>query len=211
MRLQLTLPGVEPDFSPQPLRCPFKVCSGESLRLHQIVVKHLYGLSHSRVMIYRYRCAHCGKTFRVYPRGVTRAPTCPQVKRLGVLLYLLGLSYGSVSLTMDALGIYLCKSSVYEAVQATRELVPGVKREEVFQEIRPPAPGADAIAVKYRGKWLPLGLTLDAVHGLILSVDDALRRDVHALKDCISPAAEAIGANITIIPFKRSYQTSNNG
>jgi hypothetical protein len=34
------------------------------------------------------------------------------------MLYLLGLSYGAVALVLEALGVYLSKTSVYEAVQA---------------------------------------------------------------------------------------------
>jgi hypothetical protein len=35
------------------------------------------------------------------------------VKGLGVMLYLLGLSYGATSLALEALGVYMCKTSVY--------------------------------------------------------------------------------------------------
>jgi hypothetical protein len=49
-----------------------------------------------------------------------------RVKGLAVLLYLLGLSYGAVSLALEALGVYLCKSRVYDTVQAVGERVPGV-------------------------------------------------------------------------------------
>ena len=39
------------------------------------------------------------------------------------MLYLLGLSYGTTSLALEALGVYMCKTSVYEAVQAAAEKV----------------------------------------------------------------------------------------
>jgi len=50
----------------------------------------------------------------VYPRGVSRAQTSLRVKGLAVLLYLLGLSCGAVSLALEALGVYLYKSVVYD-------------------------------------------------------------------------------------------------
>lgn len=37
------------------------------------------------------------------------------------MLYLLGLSYGEVSLALEALGVYICKSGVYDAVQTAAE------------------------------------------------------------------------------------------
>jgi len=65
-----------------------------------------------------------------------------RVKGLAVLLYLLGLSYGAVSLALEALGVYLCKSRVYDTVQGVAEQVPGMKREQVFEGLRTPALGA---------------------------------------------------------------------
>jgi hypothetical protein len=38
-----------------------------------------------------------------------------------------------------ALGVYLCKSRVYDAVQDAAKLVPGLKREQVFAGVRTPA------------------------------------------------------------------------
>jgi hypothetical protein len=57
----------------------------------------------------------CKRTFRVYPEGTTHAQTSQRVKGLAVMLYLLGLSYGATSLALEALGVYLCKSRVYDA------------------------------------------------------------------------------------------------
>ncbi|NIN68506.1 MAG: hypothetical protein GTO63_28125, partial [Anaerolineae bacterium] len=73
------------------------------------------------------------------------------------MLYLLGLSYGAVSLALEALGVYMCKSRVYDAVQAAAEKVPGLKRQEVFAEIKTPAMGGDVTSVKCNGEWLHLG------------------------------------------------------
>jgi transposase-like protein len=55
-------------------------------------------------MAQRYKCLRCGRTFRVYPEGVTRAQTSKRVKGLAVMLYLLGLSYRVVALALEALG-----------------------------------------------------------------------------------------------------------
>ena len=57
------------------------------------------------VLAQRYECLRCGRTFRVYPCGVSRAQTSKRLKGLAVMLYLLGLSYGAVSLVLEALGV----------------------------------------------------------------------------------------------------------
>jgi hypothetical protein len=134
----------------------------------------------------------------VYPKGVTGAQTSLRVKGLAVLLYLLGLSYGAVSLALDALGVYLCKSSVYDTVQAVAERVSGLKREQVFAGLKTPALGGDLTSVKVNGQWLTLGLTVDDLSGLVLTVDDLAGEDAQTLREWIEPIAEAVGAQILV-------------
>jgi hypothetical protein len=78
---------------------------------------------------------------RVYPTGVNHAPTSQRVKGLVVMPCLLGLSYGAVALALEALGVYMCKSQVYEAIQAAAKRVPGLKRRQVFAGVQTPAVG----------------------------------------------------------------------
>jgi hypothetical protein len=99
------------------------------------------------------------------------------VKGLAVMLYLLGLSYGAVSLALDGLGISLCKSRVYDAVQEAAQRVPGLKRDQVFSRLQTPALGGDLSGVMCKGEWLPLGITVDAISGLALTIDALTAED----------------------------------
>ena len=67
----------------------------------------------------------------------------------------LGLSYGATSLALEALGVYLCKSRIYDAVQEAAKLVPGLKRDQVFAGVETPALGGDLTSVKCKGEWIP--------------------------------------------------------
>ena len=157
MRLQLILPKVVPSEFQPPSVCPYEGCGGQHLRFHQTVEKPLRDTRYPQVEAHRYRCLRCGRTFRVYPRGVTRAQISQRVKGLAVMLYLLGLSYGAVSLALEALGTYMCKSRVYDAVQSVAERVPGLKRKQVVEGLKTPALGGDLTSVKVNGQWLTLG------------------------------------------------------
>ena len=112
--------------------------------------------------------------------------------------YLLGLSYGAVSLALDALGAYMAKSSVYEAVQAAAKKVPGLKRQEVFAGIRTPVVGSDLTSVKCNGVWLHLGLTVDDRTGLVLTVDELPAEDAETLKEWLEPIVKAVGAQLLV-------------
>jgi len=196
MRLELILPRVEPTEFKMPLVCPHKGCQGRHFEHHQEVDKPLKDTMYGLVSAHRYRCLRCQGTFRVYPQGVTHAQTSQRVKGLGVMLYLLGLSYGATSLALEALGVYMSKSSVYDAVQAAAEEVPGLKRNEVIDGLRTPALGGDLTSVKCNGEWLHLGLAVDDTTGLVLTIDELPAEDAETLKEWLEPIAKAIEAEL---------------
>jgi transposase-like protein len=198
MRLQLILPRVEPSETDMPSVCPYEGCQGRHFRHHQEVDKALKDTLFDSVFAQRYQCLRCERTFRLYPKGVTRAQTSQRVKGLGVMLYVLGLSYGATSLALEALGVYMCKTSVYEAVQAAAQKVPGMKRHEVFAGVQTPALGGDLTSVKCNGEWLPLGLAVDDTTGLVLTVDALSAEDAETVKAWLDPVVEAVDAQLLV-------------
>jgi transposase-like protein len=128
MRLQMMLPK---EIS-KPIACVHEGCESKVQR-HQEVQKALRDTKYTLVEVHRYRCLTCGRTFRVYPKGVSKAQVSDRVKGLAVMLYLLGLSYGAVSLAMESLGVPLSKTQVYDTVQAAARRIPGMKREQVHR------------------------------------------------------------------------------
>ena len=198
MRLQMILPQVKPAELKAPEVCPCPGCQGRHFQFLQTVKKPVRDTVYEAVVAQRYRCLRCGKTFRVYPAGVSRSQVSQRVKGLGVMLYLLGLSYGAVSLALEALGVYLAKSSIYEAVQAAAAQVPGLKQASVFKGLKTPAMGADVTSVKCKGQWLQLGLSVDDLSGLVLTVDDLSAEDADTLKTWLEPIAQAVEAEVLV-------------
>jgi transposase-like protein len=207
MRLHLILPAVEPTVFIMPSTCPYENCEGTHFQHLQEVNKPLKDTVYPQVVAHRYKCLRCERTFRVYPKGVSKAQTSQRVKGLAVMLYLLGLSYAAVSLVLGALGVYMCKSRVYDALQAAAKKVPGLKRKEVFAGIKTPALGGDVTSVKCNGEWLPLGLTVDDTTGLVLTVDKLSGEDAETLKEWIEPIATAVGAEILVTDDADAFKT----
>ena len=207
MRLHMILPHVEPSEFKVPTACPYPSCRGKHVELHQTVEKPVKDTQYHGVSAHRYRCLRCRRTFRVYPQGITRDQTSQRVKSLGVFLYLLGLSYGGVSLTSEALGVYMARSSVYAAVQAAAEKVPGMKRRAVFAGIRAPALGGDITSVKCKGEWLPLGLSVDDTTGLVLTVGALSAEDAATLKEWLEPIAQAVDAVLLVSGDADAFQS----
>jgi transposase-like protein len=207
MRLRILLPKVNPEAIAVPAMCPYAGCGGRKLYLRQEVRKPLRDTVYQEVQVPRYQCLRCKRTFRVYPEGTTRAQTSQRVKGLAVMLYLLGLSYGAVSLALEGLGISLCKSRVYDAVQEAAQRVPGLKREQVFAGVKTPALGADLTGVRCKGEWLPLGITVDPISGLVLTIDALSAEDSQTLKVWIEPIARSVGATVLVSDDADGFKT----
>jgi transposase-like protein len=207
MRLHLLLAKVEPKAMPVPSKCGYGDCTSKQVRLHQPVKKALRDTMHQQVEAHRYRCLKCGRTFRVYPPGVSQAQTSDRVKGLAVMLYLLGLSYGAVSLALESLGVPLSKTEVYNTVQDASKRVPGMKREQVFAGVKTKAVGGDLTSVKCAGHWLHLGLSVDAISGLVLTIDELSTEDAQALKVWMEPIASSVGAQILVSDDADGFKT----
>jgi len=123
------------------------------------------------------------------------------------MLYLLGLSYGAVSLALESLGVPLSKTQVYQTVQAVAARIPDLKRDQVFQGLKTKALGGDLTSVKCAGHWLHLGLSVDALTGLVLTIDELTTEDAKALQAWIDPIAKSVGAEVLVTDDADGFKT----
>jgi hypothetical protein len=210
MRLVMRLPAVDPTAMSVPQTCPHG-CGGQHFKLRQVVAKPLRDTKLAAVVAHRYGCVRCGRTFRVYPPGVGHAQTSARLRGLGVLLYLLGLSYGAVALTLEALGHPLSKVAVYEAVQAAGAKVPGLRREAVqlpAGQALVAALGADLTSVKCKGEWLTVGVGVDALGGAALTVDVLDSGEAPDLVAWLEQIAAAVGAELLVTDDADGFKTA---
>ena len=198
MRLKLLLPEVKPGHLVIPAQCRTPECKGRRFYPRQAVKKKLVDAKHQEVQAWRYQCGACGQTFRIYPQGVSKQHISQRVSGLGVMLYILGLSYGAVAIVLETLGIGIGKTSVYRAVQAVAEKVPGMKQSQLLEGYRTGAVGADVTSVRCGGKWLPLGITVDATTGMTLSIDGWPGEEAEQLKAWLAPLLEAVDADVLV-------------
>ena len=155
MRLKLLLPDVKPDQWQLPNECVKEGCKGKRFYPRQAVEKRIVDGKYQTVQAWRYECGSCGCTFRVYPLGVGSQQVSHRVIGLAVMLYVLGLSYGAVALVLAALGIGIGKTSVYRAVQAVAQKVPGMKQEKLLEGYRTGAVGPMSPACGVMGNGCP--------------------------------------------------------
>ena len=207
MRLSLILPPVQPEVYPEVSGCPYSGCGGPHLQHWQAVPKPLRDTQLHEVVALRYRCVRCGRTFRVYPHGVSHDQTSARLKGVAVMFYVLGMSYGAVAAALTALGWPLSKVAVYYAVQEAGAAVAGLRREAVARGGgRVVALGADLTSVRCAGQWLTVGVGVDAVRGTVLSLDLLPNGETATLTAWIAELAAVLGAELLVSddadPFK---------
>jgi hypothetical protein len=161
MHLSVRLPKVEPSQIELPTRCPLphpkdpkRKCGGTHFKAHQQYCrKPVRDTRHVQVIVRRYQCLKCHRTFRVYPTGVSAAQQSATLKGLSVLLYILGLSYQGVSDVLDSLGWFLGKTTVYANVQAAGTQAIQLRRQWLKSQAgQIPVLSADFTHVKCQGQ-----------------------------------------------------------
>lgn len=192
------LPEVNPDLFEAPKKCVKKGCKGKRFYPRQEVEKVVVDAKYKVVTAWRYECASCGCTSWVYPKGVGHQQISHRVLGLAVMLYVLGLSYGAVVIVLESLGIGIGKSSVYRAVQLAVEEVPGMQPRKQLDGYRTKAVGADVTSVRCNGKWLPLGISVDAVNRMTLSIDGLPGEEAEQLKARLEPILNAVDADVLV-------------
>jgi len=198
MRLNLILPKVEPSVFEYPKKCPRKGCPGIRFIPRQEVSKKIVDAQHPKVSAWRCECRKCGYVFRVYPQGVSQKQISKRVNGMAVMLYILGLSYGAVEIVLNSLGMGIGKTSVFRAVQAMAEQVPGLKREKLLDGYQTKAVGADVTSVRCHGKWVTVGIAVDAVNGMVLSIDKLAGEDAEQLRAWLEPILDAVDADVVV-------------
>ena len=198
MRLKLLLPKIEPTNYEKPRKCANPKCKGKRFYMRQEVEKNIRDTKYNKVMARRYECNRCHRTMRVYPKGVGRQQISHRLSGIAIMLYVLGLSYGAAEIVMEALGIFIGKTSVYRAVQAAAEKVPGMKQKKLLDNHKTKALGADLTSVRCKGEWLTLGICVDAVNGISLSIDNLSGEDAEHLKQWLEPILNTVDADVLV-------------
>ncbi len=198
MRLKLLLPEVKIGEFREPKKCSGRSCAGKTFYPRQIVRKKIVDTQYEEVAAWRYECARCGCTFRVYPEGVNNQQISLRVLGMAVMLYILGLSYGAVELVLGSLGIGIGKTSVYRAVQFAAKKVPGMKQKDLLAGYKTKAVGADVTSIRCNGKWIPIGISVDAINGMVLSIDILPGEDADQLKTWLEPILDAVDADVLV-------------
>lgn len=203
MRLRLRLPEVRPDEYRVPLACPYG-CGGRYFALHQRYAKEVGDPTCPQVEVRRYKCVRCGRSFRVHPTGVGRHHRSQRLRGIGVMLYVLGLSYGGVADALAAFGWAGSKSSVYRDVQAAGAAVERLRRLQPTRRVQ--IVSADATYVVCRSQEVTIAVAVDALAGDVLDVELVDSESAESLRAFLTQLQAEYGMEVLVSDDHDGYK-----
>ena len=219
MHLNVRLPAVQPETLQSPRTCPYpdrrhrkQRCRGTRFKRHQLNChKPLRDTRHSHVRAQRYQCRSCRRTFRVYPPGVSCAQQSSTLKALSVLLYILGLSYQGVSDLLEALNQPLCKSTVYNNVQAAGAQAIHLRTTWLKQQsLKVEVLGIDFTHVKRLGQDTIVAVATSILSGASLDFEIIDDESAATVTCWIRELAESVGAEVLVTDDANALKTVAN-
>ena len=207
MRIRMHLPRVEPEEYDVPAVCPRDGCQGEHFKLHQRHCRRaVLDPDHDEVNVRRYRCLTCKRTFRVYPRGVSGAQRSDRLRGIGVMLYVLGLSYGGVEDALLALGLAGSKASVYRDVQAAGEAVQRVRQAQGERKVT--VMGADTTFVTCNRQQVTIAVGVDALTSQVLNIEIVDSESAETLLPFLEELQELFEVEVLVSDDQDSYKNA---
>jgi len=145
--------------------------------------KLIEDIQFDRVMVHRYRCEACDRTFRHYPAGIDQADHSLRIRQAAAILWGLGLGLHTVVTMLRAIGIDMSTSSVWRA----SEPIDRALRQRLSVEFHPVVMenlGRLICALESLGWVVILQLDTDISFGI--GVIDSLNPGLHTLADMLS-------------------------
>jgi transposase-like protein len=153
------------------------------------------------VVVYRYRCCSCHRTFRVYPQGVSRASQTERMRMLVAICWLLGLSYRGLVLVCAAFGPRLGRMSAWRDVQ---QRAAQMENERRWKKVR--VLGVDGAYVRGWGKTQPVLVTVDMGNGQPVTLGYVDEKDPKAVRKFLEPLVQRLGISVIVTDDLASYK-----
>lgn len=169
----LHIANVEVAAEGRPEECPYCGCPilqrwGGQLRSIKDPHEH-------EVLVYRYRCTDCGRTFRHYPEGIINAHQSQRLVQLAAVSWVLGLSLRGMSALLSVFPVALSHTSIWSDVQAVAQHWNAKQAKQVR------VLGIDGGYPKVKGQEQPTAIAVDLGSGQPVALAAIPERDWQAV------------------------------
>lgn len=198
MKIRLAIPPVNTQPTERAPACVY--CGHWRLHRHGRVSKPLKDHRQAAVVVERYRCCGCGRTFRHYPDGVTVRDQSQRTVVVAALMYGLGLSCHAASHLLGALGVELSAMTVWRDAQTAGE---ALRRTRPAGQVR--VLGVDETCYRVKGKETIVGMVTDGQSGLTLDFVVLEATDSATFERWLAPYVQQYGVEVLVSDEHASY------
>jgi len=146
------------------------------------------------VVIYRYRCQDCERTFRDYPEDIDRSNHARGIRRLAALLWALGMSYREIAKILGKNEINLSRSTIWREGQEVTAQLSGKRINKLRHEYR-----IDKTYIHKVSNQFGLVLAVDLCDGEYIILGTLNEHNPTFVTSWLRPLVE--GTNIEIAQF----------
>jgi transposase-like protein len=195
----LHLPEVKSYETTRPTQCPY--CPGETFQRWGGAQREVRDPQINQVMVYRYRCCQCHRTFRHYPQGVDQASQTQRMRVLAAIGWLLGMSYRGSAVYLGAFGVKLSRMSIWRDVQQRAKELEDDRHWKPVRII-----GVDGAYVRGWGKTQPVLVVVDLGTGQPITVGYVDEKDPQAVHRFLEPLVQRLGVSVVVSDDLSAYR-----
>lgn len=195
----IKLTDVKSGTSERPNKCPY--CEGKTFQSWGQVRKTIRDQKLKEVVVNRYRCCRCHKTFRYYPEGVDRKGQSQRLRKVAAIMWMLGLSYRSMEIVLGFFEVKLSRMSGWRDVQ---ERAGQLTRQQKGRKVR--VLGLDAGYFKGMGETQAVMVAVDMGDGQPVAIGFVDERDPQAVKRFLRPLVQQLGVSVVVTDDLMTYR-----
>jgi len=187
----LRLPDVKMEPKGRPRRCPH--CGSYILQRWGRITKPVRDTHELVVVVHRYRCCDCSRTFRAYLEGVDRSERTLRLRQLAALTWALGLSLEEVVNLFNNFGMSLSRTTIWRDGQDMVTRLPEGRRA---RQVR-------VLSVEDKNPWVEdheggvvIVLELKSRKKVLLEMLDEF--DTRAVQAWLEPIATDLGLELNL-------------
>lgn len=170
-----------------------RYCGHPVLQKWRSVAKPIRDSQMKQVVVQRYRCDHCQRTFRHYPVGVERADQSVRLQQLAALCWQFGFSTRNVSGLFNAFGVTLAHMSVWRDVQQRAAALRQTKPRPALRVL-----GVEGVYGRVAGQPHAATIAVDPGTGHLITLAEIAEHSVAQVVTWLKPWATELGIEVLV-------------
>ncbi len=187
----ISLPDVKVKTENRPETCPY--CSGETFQRWGRISKPVKDNRFHTILVYRYRCCHCHRTFRYYPCGIDRADQTLRLRKLSAILWVLGMSLRGTCTALSVFGVQLSHMTLWRNLQEQAELL---EKQRHWKPVR--VLGIDGLYPLGKGRKQAVLIAVDLGDGGVVAMGRVNEYDPWAVRRFLEPLVQRLGVSVIV-------------